>query len=133
MRTCKKIIFIVIALLPVICVAGQLLGAITNENFSMNVGSVEFTSASDGFILTTTPDSWASLILDPVFSQNAATGFFESFFGFYQTLNTSIGLPINLYTVASGLLILYYFWVFFISWIVDFLTFVPRKCLEFFQ
>lgn len=133
MRTCKKIIFIILALIPVVAVLGVLLSSISNESFSMAVGSVEFIHEADGLRLSCTPSTWASLVLDPVFGQNAATGFFESFFGFYETLNETVGLPINLYTVAAGLMLLYYFFIFFMSWIVDFLTFVPRKCLELFQ
>lgn len=134
MRIAKKIIFIVLALLPiaslvVFCLCN--VGAETSASY-VPLGTLEFTDGAQGLTIVTTPNSITSWVIDPIFNEKPLTGVFKAVAGLLMYLETNIGLPVCLPTFATFVYILYLSFIGLVDMIVSLITFVPRKCGEIF-
>lgn len=134
MRTSKKIIMTIVALLPVIALVAYVCTNIGTDaiNEYVPMGTVQLID-ENGLKIVTEANTWASRLLDPIFNQNALTGVFEALGRMLLFLQDNIGLPISLPVIGSAVLLLYLAWIELISALVDLLTFVPRKCADIFR
>lgn len=134
MRTSKKIIMTIVALLPVIALVAYVGTNIGTEahNEYVPLGTVQIID-ENGLKIVTEANTWSSRLLDPIFNQNALTGVFEALGRMLLFLQVNIGLPISLPVIGSAVLLLYLAWIELISALVDLITFVPRKCSELFR
>lgn len=134
MRIAKKIIFIVLALLPV---ASLVVFCLCNVGVETGVsyvplGTLEFVEASQGLTIATTPNTITSWVIDPIFNEKPLTGVFEVVADLLMYLEANIGLPVCLPTFAAFVYILYLAFIGLVDMIVSLITFVPRKCGEIF-
>lgn len=134
MRIAKKIIFVVLALLPILpilvyCVGN--VGADTGIEY-ISMGTLSFVDTSQGLTIVTTPDSLAAWMIDPIFNQTALTGVFEAVARMLLYFEANIGLPVCLPTFGAFLYVLYLAFIGLVDMLISLITFVPRKCGEFF-
>lgn len=134
MRIAKKIVFIVLAFLPIASLVVFCLCNVGAENGVTNVplGTLEFVEASQGLTVVTTPNSITSWVIDPIFNEKPLMGVFEAVAGLLMYLEANIGLPVCLPTFATFVYILYLAFIGLVDMIVSLITFVPRKCGEIF-
>lgn len=134
MKSYRKVLFVVLALLPLFPL---LLYAVVNFAYGdlryVELGSVAFTETQDGLILVCEADTWADRLLMPLFGSEPLTGVFEALGRLCNWLALNAGVPVSVPLVFA----VYYFvtefilWV--LEWIFDLISFVPRKCLEVFR
>ncbi len=134
MRNAKKIIFTIVALLPLIPFVWELIPRVGNDAFNAPkpVGTVSVAPTNDFFVIT--PDSVASELYSEWLRTNenpADNAFGNATFGFFQML-ADVGLPVNFYTITAYFLMVYYFLLILISFVVDLITFPIRKGSEIF-
>lgn len=134
MKTFKKIIMVIVALLPVVALLAYVVSNVGTDALTEYVpmGTVEIVD-DNGLIIVTEADTWSSRLLDPIFNENTLTGIFEAFARMLLYFQDNIGLPISLPVVGSVVLLLYLAWIELISALIDIVTFVPRKCSEIFR
>lgn len=135
MKTAKMIVLVTIALLPVIAYVACIAGTIGNDVATQYVpmGDVQITNSADGYRIVCEPDTWAERLIAPVVGENALTGVFEPLARMLLFMQDNVGVNPSLPVVGSVLLLLYLAWVSLWDMLVNFITFVPRKCAEIFR
>lgn len=134
MRIAKKIIFIILALLPILPIVVFTVGNIGADiGFEyVPMGTLSLVDTPQGLTIVTTPDSFASWIIDPIFNQSALTGVFEAVGRILLYFEANIGLPVCLPTFGAFLYVFYLAFIGLVDMLISLITFVPRKCGEFF-
>lgn len=129
MKTFKKIMFIVLALLPVLLVLyNACVGVFADTSAGLvPLGSVDIVGGE----LIVESDTWADYLLTPLNLDNVGgSGLIPSVFNLVETLRNTAGIPINLPVIMAVFYFVYLFILFLLDILVDLLLFVPRKCLE---
>lgn len=136
MKTAKKVIWLVIALLPFLSVLAYMAGNIGNTTGVgvIPLGEVSVTETAEGArILSVTPESWGDYILTPLYGSNPVAGFFGAVAGLAEFVAINAGVPLSVPFLASLFALCYLAVIELLSMVVDFLLFVPRKCMEIFR
>lgn len=132
MKTFKKIMFIVLALLPILLIV-----------YGIGVGLFADTSAGlipmgvvdvmDG-VLVVEPNSWADYLLTPLQLENTGSeGIAPVMLQTLEFLKINAGLPINLPIVMVIFYYVYMLGILFFDLIYDLFTWVIRKTKEVFE
>lgn len=136
MKTAKKVVWLVVALLPFLSVLAYMAGNIGNTAGVgvIPLGEVSVTETAEGArILSVTPDSWGEYILTPLYGENAVAGFFGAVAGLAEFVAVNAGIPLSVPFLTSMFALCYLAVIELLSMVVDFLLFVPRKCMELFR
>lgn len=135
MNTFKKILFITLALLPImsLCIYAVANMGNTEGVPFMPMGSVDFIEQEGTIAVQTAPNTLSGEILSPFFPNGQAEGIFGTFARLLLQLENSIGLPINAATVLTVVYALYIAFVQLVFSLVELITFIPRKCSEIFR
>lgn len=129
MKTFKKIMFIVLALLPILLVVyGIGVGLFADTSAGLiPMGVVDVT---DG-VLVVEPNSWADYLLTPLQLENTGSeGIAPVMLQTLEFLKINAGLPINLPIVMVIFYYVYMLGILFFDLIYDLLTWVIRKTKE---
>lgn len=137
MKNAKKIIWIILALLPILPVLFMFISHIGNDTAGTNLpsGTISLLPTTNGSIyITIQNNSWASLLLSPYTGGKTDyqinTGFFANVARFMHFLNTNLGIPINAPMFVGFWYLCYLAIMELLSILVDFIMFIPRKCLQ---
>lgn len=136
MKIAKKFVWLAIALLPLLSVVAYMVGNIGNTAgvAVIPMGEVTVTETNTGAReLTVTPDSWGDYIITPLYGENAVEGLYGAVAGLAEYMAINAGVPLSVPFMASLFMLCYLAVVELLSMIVDFLLFVPRKCVELFR
>lgn len=132
MKSFKKIMFIVLALLPILLViygVGVGLFADTSAGF-VPLGVVDIT---DG-VLTVEPNTWADYLLTPLQLENTGSeGVAPVMLQSLEFLKDNMGLPINLPILMVVFYYIYMLGILFFDLVYDLLTWVIRKIKEYLE
>lgn len=134
MKQFKKIMFVVLALAPILGVLAYCLcnvGGDVEQTF-VSQGSVTITDTANGVTFACTADSWADRVIMPMVGNEPVEGFFGAVGRLLIFLEDNVGIPISFPVVLSAVYMAYLFMVEFLFLIMDFILFVPRKCKEIF-
>lgn len=136
MKIAKKCVWVFVALLPVLAVCAYVVGNVGNTSglLAIPLGEVTITETAEGDrVLSVTPDSWGDYILTPLYGSGPVGGFFGAVAGLVAHLDTHAGIPASVPVLAAILMLCYLAVVELCEMVVDFLLFVPRKCMELFR
>lgn len=136
MRTAKKIIWAIIAILPVLSIVVYTTGNIGNtEGVGMiPMGSVSITETAEGDrILSVEADTWGDCILTPLYGENAVTGLYGAVAGLCLFMSDYAGIPVSVPVCTAVFMLCYLAVIELLSLFLDFIMFVPRKCLGLFK
>lgn len=136
MKIAKKYVWAFVALLPVLTVCAYVVGNVGNTSglLAIPLGEVTITETAEGArILSVTPDSWGDYILTPLYGSGPVGGFFGAVAGLVAYLDTYAGIPASVPVLSAILMLCYLAVVELCEMVVDFLLFVPRKCMELFR
>lgn len=136
MKIAKKFVWLAIAILPLISVVAYMAGNIGNSAGvdMIPMGTVSVTgNAVEGRKLAVEADTWGDYILTPLYGENAVGGLFGAVAGLAEYLAVNAGIPLSVPFLASLFMLCYLAVIELLSMVVDFLLFVPRKCLELFR
>lgn len=136
MKVAKKTVWLVIALMPFLSVLTYMAGNIgkTAGADVIPLGDVTINETAEGArIVSVTPDSWGDYILTPLYGENAVAGFYGAVAGLASYISVNAGVPLSVPLLASVFLLCYLAIIELLSMVVDFLLFVPRKCMTLFE
>lgn len=136
LKIAKKCVWVFIALLPMLVVFSYVVGNVGNTQglVAIPLGEVSITETAEGArILSVTPDSWGDYILTPLFGSAPVGGFFGAVAGLVSYLDVNAGIPASVPVLSAILMLCYLAVVELCEMVVDFLLFVPRKCMELFR
>lgn len=136
MRTAKKVIWAIIALLPILSIVVYMAGNIGNTGGVdvIPLGSVTITeTVENARILSVTPDSWGDYILTPLYGENATGGLYGAMAGLCIFMNDYAGIPVSVPVCVAVFMLCYIVVIELLSLFLDFILFVPRKCLGLFK
>lgn len=136
MKIAKKFVWLAIALLPLLSVVAYMVGNIGNTAgvSVIPMGEITVTETPEGAReLAVTPDSWGDYIITPLYGENAVGGLYGAVAGLAEYLAVNAGIPLSVPVLASLFMICYLAIIELLSMVVDFLLFVPRKCVELFR
>lgn len=136
MKIARKFVWAFVALLPMLAVCAYVVGNVGNTAGleAIPLGEVTITeTAEGGRILSVTPDSWGDYILTPLFGSGPVGGFFGAVVGLVAYLDTHAGITASVPLLSAVLLLCYLAVVEVCEMVVDFILFVPRKCMELFR
>lgn len=136
MRTAKKFVWAVIALLPVLSIMVYMAGNIGNaEGIGMiPMGEVSITeTAENARILAITPDSWGDYILTPLYGEKPVTGLYGAVAGLCLFMSDYAGIPVSVPVCTAVFMLCYLAVIELLALFLDLIMFVPRKCLGLFQ
>lgn len=135
MRTAKKIVFIVIALLPFVTIIASVASTIGNDTQAAYVpmGTITFTETAEGVEWATEPETWCDRLMTPLLGENPLTGFYGALARLALYMQTNAGITVSFPLFGSIIYLAYLAWVAMAEMLVDFVTFVPRKCAEIFK
>ena len=127
MRTFKKIMFVILALLPLLSVIVSCLQIQSVDEY-VPLGTVSI--IDNAYVIE--PNTWAERLLVPLGIVNTAEeGLWRTTTEFMANLNTLAGIPVSLPMVLCFWYLMYMFFIFMANLIFDLITFVPRKCSEY--
>lgn len=132
MKTFKKIMFMILALLPILLVVyGIGVGLFADASAGLiPMGVVDIT---DG-VLVVEPNTWADYLLTPLQLENTGSeGIAPVMLQSLEFLKINAGLPINLPVVMVVFYYIYMLGILFFDLIYDLLTWVIRKIKELFE
>lgn len=136
MKQLKHVVFIVIALIPLLPVIAYILGNIGNqEGLALKqMGTIEMYKEENGeWVVTASADSWGEVIIQPLYGRRGVGGLYGACAGLTAWLGDYAGVKESVPMFVSILMICHVAIVELFSLLIDFLLFVPRKCLELFR
>lgn len=126
MRQFRKIQYIILAIVPLVALLAFVLSNVGNTQGVEYLPTGGFDIVDN--VIVCEPNTWCDRICSPLIGE---TGIWTAFAKLLATLNTTVGLPYS-FPVLIGLC--YALWGVYITLmqlLVDFITFVPRKCMDF--
>lgn len=136
MKQLKHVVFIVVALLPLLPVVAYILGNIGNQaGIALKpMGTLEFYQEEDGdWVVTTSADSWGQIMIEPIYGRRGAGGLYGACAGLVDWLDDYAGIEKSVPVLMAVLMLCHVAIVEMFALLIDFLMFVPRKCLELFR
>lgn len=132
MKSFKKIMFFVLALLPILLVVYGI-GVGLFADTSAGLIPLGVVDVADG-VLIVEPNSWADYLLTPLQLENTGSeGIAPVMLQSLEFLKINAGLPINLPIVMVVFYYIYMLGILFFDLIYDLLTWVIRKIKELFE
>ena len=130
MRSFKKVVFIILALLPLLSLFVNCLQMHSVESVEyIPLGTVDIIDGS--YVIE--ENSWADRILTPLGITSSDKGFWHATTSFVSILDNDVGIPCSFPIVLVAWYAMYEFIIMFIFLITDFLTLIPRLCKDFFK
>lgn len=136
MKQLKHVVFIVVALLPLLSVIAYILGNIGNQTGIplKPMGTIEMYQEEDGeWVVTASEDSWGKIMIEPIYGRRATGGLYGACAGLVAWLDDYAGVNESVPVLMAVLMLCHVAIVELFSLLIDFLLFVPRKCLELFH
>lgn len=136
MKIAKKVVWFAISLLPLLSVVAYMAGNLGNTTgvSMIPMGDISITENAYGEReLLVEPETWADYILTPLYGENAVGGLYGAVAGLSVNLERYAGIPLSVPTMASFFMLCYIAVIELLAMVVDFILFVPRKCLELFR
>lgn len=127
MRTFKKIMFVILALLPLLSIIACCLQIQVVEEY-VPLGTVSI--VDNAYVVE--PNTWSERLLVPLGIVNTAEeGLWRTTTEFMANLNTLAGIPTSLPMVLCFWYLMYMFVIFIADMVFSLITFVPRKVSEY--
>lgn len=127
MRTFKKIMFVILALLPLLSIIACCLQIQVVEEY-VPLGTVSI--VDNAYVVE--PNTWSERLLVPLGIVNTAEeGLWRTTTEFMAKLNTYAGIPASLPMVLCFWYLMYMFVIFIADMVFSLITFVPRKVSEY--
>ena len=131
MRSFKKIVFIILALLPLIALIVNCLQMHSAEVVEyIPLGTVEVV---DG-VFVVEENTWSDrLLTDLGATQKFETGFWYATTNFISFLHVNAGIPCSLPLVLAFWYFMYMFFIILVECVIDLITWIPRKVHDLFN
>lgn len=139
MRNAKKIVWVILALLPILPVIFTIIAHNGNQtaDTTMPMGTITIqSSSSNSAYLEIKPNTWAHMIFssfDPYPNSINAKGLLCTTARFMLFLKDNCGIPVSAPLFIGFWYLSYLAILELCSILIDLIMFVPRKCLELFQ
>lgn len=135
MKIAKKCIWLAIALLPLLSVVAYMAGNIGNTAGVevIPMGTVKVQEVQEGAWVVTDPDTWGEYIITPLYGDGLVGGLYGAVARLAKGLTTVAGIPLSVPFMASMFMLCHIAMVELFSMLIDFILFVPRKCMELFH
>lgn len=133
MRDTRNIIFTIVALLPIAALLIFAVGNLGNNNGLQMpaVGSVSVVNSDDGVTVSYPDSGLCEVVAGAVFPAGEYTGVAASLLAVVPLLD-GYGIPASSPAVLVSFIYLVYITILeFMSLIIDFITWIPRKCRDF--
>lgn len=128
MRIFRKILFVVLAIAPIMPVILYGAGNIGNTEGLPPIEWGAVTVVDGSFVAE--PNTLSDIIITPLIGSSVSSGYMGAVAKLCQVLNNSAGLPISAPVVLSVALMGYAFIVELLDLLLTLLFFIPRKCKE---
>lgn len=136
MKKARTIIWIIIAILPIIFAISKVIGNIGNttgiENIPMGTAAIVPTSDGKAYYVETQENTWGRYLLQPFFGNGKITGFYGAILGMVHNISTNAGIPISVPLMMSIILLVHLSLIELFDSVISLIMFVPRKCKELF-
>lgn len=136
MKIAKKIIWVILALLPMLPVLFTLIAHNGNQTAeaSMPMGTISIsTTGNNTAYIEIKSGTWAYMIMsafDPYPASINATGLLATIANFMKFLNTNCGIPISAPLFLGFWYMTYLAILEICSLLLDLIMFIPRKCMQ---
>lgn len=136
MKTAKKLIWVFIAILPILPILFMLVSHLGNNVADVNLpmGEISISKGDGSYYLYYNDNTWSSLMFS-AFSKSGfiRPGLFAAITGLCYNLNLYAGIPLSAPFIFGMWYLCYIAIIEILSFAVDFILFVPRKCSEIFR
>lgn len=135
MKSAKKIVWCVIALLPLLVCLSYFAVHIGNDVAGeiIEMGKLTIYPGDGLWYIETTPGTWADILIKPLTGNHVDKGLIHSLCSLCKFLETNAGIPVSVPSFFAVLYLVYIVFLELINIVLDFILFVPRKCAELFR